>query len=114
MKIGKKLKELKTQKKLKLRDIARETGLSVSYLSDIMNERSNPSVDTLIKLSDYLGVPAGMFIGEDPAAYLTQAQMQLHELLKDFTQWPPHDQEDLLVYVEAKKKAIRLRRKEEQ
>ena len=113
MKIGKKLKELKTLKKLKLKEIALETGLSVSYLSDIMNERSNPSVDTLIRLSDFMGVPASSFIGEDTAAYLNEAETELNELLSDYSQWPKRDQEDLLEYIQAKKKVILLRRKEE-
>lgn len=113
MKIGKKLKELKTLKKLKLKDIAMETGLSVSYISDIMNERSNPSVDTLIRLSDFMGVPASLFIGETAETYRTQRELQLMELLSDYTAWPERDQEDLVEYIEAKKKVILLRRKEE-
>ena len=113
MKIGKKLKELKTLKKLKLKDIAKETGLSVSYISDIINERSNPSVDTLIRLSDYMGVPASLFIGETAETYQTQSELQLRELLSDYSVWPLRDQEDLLEYIAAKNKIIKLRRKED-
>ncbi len=114
MKIGKKLKELKTLRKVKLRDIAEKTGLSVSYISDIINEKANPSLDTLLKLSDYLGVPPSQFIGEDPVSYLTPAEARLRGLLEDFSLWPANDQEDLLEYAAAKKKTVLMKRKEEQ
>lgn len=112
MKIGQNLRELKTLKKLKLKDIAGATGLSVSYISDILNGRANPSLETLLKLSDCLGVPAATLIGEEAGTYRTEAETMLYELLGDFSQWPGPDQADLLEYIEARKKIIRLRRKE--
>lgn len=58
MTIGEKLKNIrKNIAKCTLLDVAQATGLSVSFLSDIERGRTNPSLDTLTKLSDYYNVP---------------------------------------------------------
>lgn len=58
MTIGEKLKNIrKNVAKCTLLDVAQATGLSVSFLSDIERGRTNPSLDTLTKLSDYYKVP---------------------------------------------------------
>ena len=44
------------KKRLKVADVARETGLSKSTLTALYYERAkNPSIDTLKKVSSYLG-----------------------------------------------------------
>ncbi len=45
------------KKRLKVADVARETGLSKSTLTALYYERTkNPEVETLLKIADYLGV----------------------------------------------------------
>lgn len=51
------------KKRLKVADVARETGLSKSTLTALYYERSkNPSLDTLKKVSSYLGVTLDEFL----------------------------------------------------
>jgi XRE family transcriptional regulator len=48
---------------LKVADVARETGLSKSTLTALYYERAkNPSLDTLKKVSSYLGVTLDEFL----------------------------------------------------
>lgn len=45
------------KKRLKVADVARETGLSKSTLTALYYERTkNPEAETLLKIADYLGV----------------------------------------------------------
>ena len=62
MKIGLKVRNLREQNKLTLKELADRAGISLSYLGDIEKERSNPSVETLIKIAKALDKPAGYFI----------------------------------------------------
>ena len=49
--------------RLKVADVARETGLSKSTLTVLYYERAkNPSLDTLKKVSSYLGVTLDEFL----------------------------------------------------
>ena len=51
------------KKRLKVADVARETGLSKSTLTALYYERAkNPSLDTLKKGSSYLGVTLDEFL----------------------------------------------------
>jgi len=48
---------------LKLHEVAEKTGLSVSFISDLENGRSNPSFDTLSKLACAYGVNISVEFG---------------------------------------------------
>jgi len=51
------------KKRLKVADVARETGLSKSTLTALYYERAkNPNLDTLKKVSSYLGVTLDEFL----------------------------------------------------
>lgn len=58
MKIGTNLQRIREAKdpKITQQDLAKATGLSRSYLSDIEHNKYNPSLDTTIALSNALGV----------------------------------------------------------
>ena len=58
MKIGTNLQRIRKAKdpKITQQDLAKATGLSRSYLSDIERNKYNPSLDTTIALSNALGV----------------------------------------------------------
>ena len=62
--IGPKIKEIIVRKGLRLKDVAKETGLSLSLISQIENNNSSPSLSTLIKLSDFLGKNTSFFLEE--------------------------------------------------
>jgi transcriptional regulator with XRE-family HTH domain len=58
MTIGDKIKTLRKENKLTLKELSFKTGISISFISDIENKRRNPSVDTLKILAKGLNVPA--------------------------------------------------------
>lgn len=63
--IGKTIRLLRTQKKLRLQDVAESTGLSISYLSQIERGKVSPSLSTMKKVADALDVRPGQLM-EDP------------------------------------------------
>lgn len=103
MKIGNKLKQLRKSQSLSLKNLSELTGISVSFLSDIENERSNPSVDSLITIAEKLGIPVTCFFDEDFSSSLRQAELSpVLSLLEDFSSWSKSDKEELLHYLRAK------------
>lgn len=53
--LGKKVRAARGDRSM--RDVAREVGLSVSYLCDIENGRRAPSPETITKIARAIGVP---------------------------------------------------------
>lgn len=62
--VGKRLRELREGQRISLRALATRSGLSANALSMIERGRTSPSVSTLYKLADALGVPITAFFGE--------------------------------------------------
>lgn len=58
--VGKKVRELRLKAKLTQKEIAERSGLTVSYLSRLENERITPSVRTLKKIGEALEVPVSL------------------------------------------------------
>ena len=61
--IGIRLKELREQRKVSMRALATQSGLSANALSMIERGKTSPSVSTLYKLADALGVSITAFFG---------------------------------------------------
>lgn len=57
MVIGNRLRSLREQKKLSQGDIQKRTGLLRCYISRVENGFTTPSVETLEKMSQALGIP---------------------------------------------------------
>ena len=62
--VGEKVKTLREQKGLSLKDLADLTGFSTALLSQMENHLVSPSLGTMIKLAKALGVKVGDFLGE--------------------------------------------------
>jgi len=62
--VGEKLKALREQKGLSLKELADLTGFSTALLSQMENHLVSPSLGTMIKLAKALGVRVGDFFGE--------------------------------------------------
>jgi XRE family transcriptional regulator, regulator of sulfur utilization len=60
MDIGKVIKEVRSKKKLKQKELSDYCNISVTYLSQIENNRKDPSLSTLEVISKSLGVPLPM------------------------------------------------------
>lgn len=56
MNLGEELRRLRRYRQLTLSVVGMQTGLSVSFLSDVERGRTKPSLDTLQKLADCYGV----------------------------------------------------------
>ena len=61
--VGVQLRELREARKISMRGLAIKSGLSANALSMIERGRTSPSVSTLYKLADALGVPITDFFG---------------------------------------------------
>jgi transcriptional regulator with XRE-family HTH domain len=64
--VGTRLRELRQERGLSLRNLARLSGLSTNALSMIERSRTSPSVSTLYKIADALGVPITAFFRLEP------------------------------------------------
>jgi transcriptional regulator with XRE-family HTH domain len=62
--IGEKLKALRKRDKLTLKDIAKYTGLSTAFLSDIERGRTDPSLKTLVKLANAHGTTVSQLLSD--------------------------------------------------
>ncbi|RAL21406.1 helix-turn-helix domain-containing protein [Thermoflavimicrobium daqui] len=57
MDIGANIREIRKQKKLTITQIADGTGLSKGFLSNVENNKTSPSVETLNSIAKFLNVP---------------------------------------------------------
>ena len=60
--IGDKIKSERLNKSLKQKELAVRVGISISYMSDIERGWTNPSIQTLKKISDALNIKASELI----------------------------------------------------
>lgn len=66
MDVGSRLRELRQERGLSMRSLARLSGLSTNALSMIERGKTSPSVSTLYKLSEALEVPITAFFRTEP------------------------------------------------
>jgi transcriptional regulator with XRE-family HTH domain len=64
--VGNRLRELRQERGLSMRALARASGLSANALSMIERGRTSPSVSTLYKMADAMGIPITAFFREEP------------------------------------------------
>lgn len=64
--VGGRLRELRQDRNLSMRALARASGLSANALSMIERGRTSPSVSTLYKLAEAMGIPITAFFREEP------------------------------------------------
>lgn len=70
--IGRRLRDLRAERELSLRQLAKLIGASPSLLSQIENGKVTPSVDTLYELARALATPVASFFGDaEPRADAT-------------------------------------------
>jgi len=66
MSIGKRVLQLRLQSKMTQQEISVLTGLAVSYLSRLENERITPSIRTLTRIANAFGVPVTHLLQAEP------------------------------------------------
>lgn len=62
--LGAKIRELREEKKLTLRQLGIQTELDHSYIGKIERGKASPSIETLEKIADALDVEISTFFGE--------------------------------------------------
>jgi SOS regulatory protein LexA len=75
--IGEKIKELRNAKNLTLKDLAKKTKLSISFISDIENGRRNPSPENLHLIADALDIHPGRITGDSVGAIIDKRLKEL-------------------------------------
>ena len=73
--VGVRLRELRQERDMSMRALARESGLSANALSMIERGRTSPSVSTLYKLADAMRIPITAFFREEPP----RQDLRLHQ-----------------------------------
>ena len=108
--IGTRLKTCRKAKKLSLKQLCEKTNnqISVSFLSDIENGRSNPSLEKLKLIASVLDIPVSYFLDDSENSLNSIATndsnfVPILELLSDFSSWNMEDKQELLYYLKAKK-----------
>ena len=65
MRFGEKLRELRKQRGLRQKDIAKELNIAQNTYSDYENDKVQPSFESLVKISNILLVPIDLLFFED-------------------------------------------------
>ena len=65
MNMGANIRRIRKEKKLTLKDVSAMTGLTESLISQIENEKANPSISSLMAIASVLNVPIGSFFEHD-------------------------------------------------
>lgn len=70
MKIGYRIKDLRTQQRITLKDVAKKTGLTTSFLSQLERDITSPSIGSLEKIASALNTKVGYFFEREGAKEL--------------------------------------------
>lgn len=119
MNVGQRIQALRKSKGMTLKDLSAKINMSVSFLSDIENSRSSPSLKRCREIAAGLNVTVGELLGERGSAeneslngaesvWLSLSSPEgrrLSELLCDFDNWNVSDKQELLAYLSVKQTA---------
>lgn len=107
MSIGEQLRKARISKKLKLKDVAAASNLSISYISDIEHNKSTPPLETLKNLCKALDLSLyDVFLELDTMLVKEKSSTrELYALLEDFDEWDERDKDELISYLKVKKSA---------
>lgn len=109
--VGSRIKELRKERGLSLKELSYKIDISVSFLSDIENGKSNPSLERLADIASGLQTTVSFLLGEatdDSLDAGLQALLsdldfrQVLEELSNFPSWSNEDKGEVLAYLKAK------------
>ena len=72
--IGPMLRKSRKERNLTLEVVAKRSGIAVGFLSEIERDQASPSVATLIRLCDVLGIPVGSLFQTSQAVLVRAGQ----------------------------------------
>lgn len=64
MRLGARIKNLRISQRVLLKELAKKTGLSISFVSQVEREKTSPSLDSLSKICSALGVSLAHLFSE--------------------------------------------------
>lgn len=115
--IGARLRSLRKSRAVTLSEVARQSGLSISYISKIERDQVKPSFEVLHRIAEVLGLTLGDVVNHAlPAPDDSSANdfaQQAAALQQAFSSLLESDREILLEFVEFLKDRARRKRKEE-
>ena len=80
MDYGSRLKHLRESKKISIYKLSQETDVSQGHISDLENNKNQPTIDTLRRLLLPLGITLSEFFNENgEASYLSDTEKELVE-----------------------------------
>jgi transcriptional regulator with XRE-family HTH domain len=82
MELGDIVRKLRLQRNMTIRDLADKTNLSYAYISQIENGKRTPTVETLNKLADALGVTVQYLIGAPKAEEIVREDRLFLDMIK--------------------------------
>lgn len=83
--IGKKLLKLRRDKKLTLKHLANETGLSTEYISQVEKGEKIPPVAVLLQLSRALGIDSSILLQEEKVIEKKKTQDDYRKRTEDYS-----------------------------
>lgn len=113
--LGDRIKELRKNKSMTLKELGEIANLSPSFISDIENNRTQPSLSRLVQLANSLGTTVCELLNEkcnfheQPSNY--KPDPDIHEMvksedlineLKEIKNWNQDDIDELISYLRAK------------
>lgn len=110
--IGSKIKALRKKRNMSLKDLSNKVGISISFLSDIENERSQPSLNRLVDIADGLETTIAYLLGEvsldlELIELCQKSEMkEILEKMKSIDQWSEQDIKELKTYLDIKNSII--------
>lgn len=117
--IGDRIKQIRKINDLNQIEFANTIGISQGTLSDIENERCNPSVETLLSLkkkyaTDLNWLLSGKELSKRSNKELFNATLASNELelIMEYRNMNIDDQEEIIEFVQMKRRRSRSRRKE--
>ena len=116
MTLGLMIKEVRKDRKMTLKQLGIQTNLSASFICDVENGRTNPSVDALQHIARALGTTVAYLLGENeyrdimPQAVIdtvmmlsdTDQGLEILQHLSDYNGWNEADKQELLQYLSVK------------
>lgn len=82
MNIGERIKQLRKEKNLTLRELAKKADISISFLSDIENGRSKPSLERLKAIAEALDTTVSYLLGENPEPFIPEDYSKKYKVTK--------------------------------
>ena len=105
MSFGKQLRQLRQIHKQTLADVASATDLSVSHISNIERDKSEPTLDTVRKLAIHFNVPTTQFLtepGDFPLAFRPKHKASFRGFVEQMNGRVDSSMQNLLLHIDAR------------